>query len=206
MSNGKPPYYETVLKIQRYLYSQVDKNILTKIYDEGTKIAAFNISEADFPNLTFITNNPTYNEDPIGLISIDVYLIQNGVLSQVPVQIDGLFEIINGIMHDADSAAFINGSSTNQPFINGIGLGGDTIGETVDNLSQYSPYSPVTVGIPKIFTIKLYGATRSPLPGMGAALGTGANSVVGNGGAPVVYSPAATGSNNNPTASSWTFS
>jgi len=160
MSNGKPTYSETILKIQRYLFSQVNKSILTNIYDYGTKIAAFNISEADFPNLKFLTNNPTYNEDPIGLISIDVYLIQNGVLSQVPVQIDGLFEIINGTMQDANSAAFINGSSTNQPFINGIGLGGDTIGETVDNLSRYSPYSPDTHGIRKVFAIKLYGAAN----------------------------------------------
>jgi hypothetical protein len=75
-----------------------------------------------------------------------VYLIQDGVLSQVPVQINGLFEIINQAMQDADSAAFINGTSTNQPFINGIGLGGDTIGQTVNNLSRYSPLEVCTAG------------------------------------------------------------
>jgi hypothetical protein len=164
MSNGKPTYSETILKIQRYLFSQVNKSILTNIYDKGTKISAFNISEKDFPFLKFLTNNPTFNEDPLGLISIDVYLIQDGVLSQVPVQINGLFEIINQAMQDADSAAFINGTSTNQPFINGIGLGGDTIGQTVNNLSRYSPYSPDTNGIPKVFAIKMYGLVNPNLP------------------------------------------
>ena len=150
-------YPESILLNQRYLLHKVNKNIIVNIPPEGTSLEAFNIREADFVNLKFMTSKQDYKEDPVGLISVEVFLVQNGVLSQFPVEITGLTEIVRKQMQDADSEAFINGTTTYTPFLGGIGLGGDPVGTVVDNLSRYSLYSPDTHNIEKVYKLRLFG-------------------------------------------------
>jgi hypothetical protein len=146
MSNGK----STVLALQSSLYKNTNPAIILSINKEQTAITASNVTEEDFPFLTFITNNPSFGSSYMFLLDIQVYL--NNEL--FPTEIFGLYPIVAEQIAASDTGAFIVGQRSHKPFINGF-QGGLTIGGLIDTLSSLSVSTPDTYGQVKKFVLVL---------------------------------------------------
>ena len=143
-----PSGRSTVLAIEQALMKRVNPDIYTMISDDETTLIAGDITESDFPNLEFVTNNPTFNNSYVFLKDIEVYLGDQ----KFPTDILGLLPIVQQRMENSDSLAFIDGYKSNKPFINGFENGID-IGTLVDTLSSLSVNTPHTYGITKTFKL-----------------------------------------------------
>ena len=144
----------TILAILNVLLKSVDQNIITSISDDQTTITASNITEANFPNLILITNNPSYNNSYVYLSNISVYLDNN----LFPTEIHGLFPIVQEAVQIGDSLGFVQQNTINLPFINGFKNNpsdstGLTIGQLIDALSLLNISLPDTYGKVKKFTL-----------------------------------------------------
>lgn len=126
----------TLLTLQESLFKRINPNIITNI--TGNLIIVENITEQDFPNLIFVTNNPSFSNEQLSLFDIKVYL-ENNIQ---PTIIYGLLPIIQQRLYYEQSIAYALNKSTYIPFING--LKGGTIGITIDKLSNLSLYTPDT--------------------------------------------------------------
>lgn len=126
----------TLLTLQESLFKRVNPNIITNII--GNLIIAENITEQDFPNLIFVTNNPTFSNEQLSLFDIKVYL-ENNIQ---PTIIYGLLPIVQQTLYNEESKAYSLKETTYTPFINGFK--GGSIGITIDKLSNLSLYTPDT--------------------------------------------------------------
>lgn len=126
----------TLLTLQESVFKRINPNIITNI--TGNLIIVENITEQDFPNLIFVTNNPSFSNEQLSLFDIKVYL-ENNIQ---PTIIYGLLPIVEQRLYYEQSIAYALNKSTYTPFING--LKGGTIGVTIDKLSNLSLYTPDT--------------------------------------------------------------
>ena len=136
----------TILAIQASLLKRIDPDINVNIYDE-TLLVASRISEAVFKELSFVTNNPSFNNSYMYVSDIKVYV--NNVEE---VQIYGLLPIVQQRVENSDSLAFTENKTTHKPFLIGF-QDGKTVGEVVDTLSSLSRNTPDTYGMMKTFTL-----------------------------------------------------
>ena len=143
MPSGK----STILSIQESLLKKVNSNIIINIKNNTLLIAA-NVSEDDFKNLIFVTNNPSFTNSYMFLTNIEVYLDNN--LEQT--EIYGLLPIVSQQIGQSDCSAYIDAKRTHQPFINGF-QDGITIGQLIDKLSSLSINTPDTNNKVKKFTL-----------------------------------------------------
>lgn len=126
----------TLLTLQESEFKRINPNIITNI--TGNLIIAENITEQDFPNLIFVTNNPSFSNEQLRLFDIKVYL-ENNIQ---PTIIYGLLPIVEQRLYYEQSIAYSLNKNTYIPFINGFK--GGTIGVTIDKLSNLSLYTPDT--------------------------------------------------------------
>ena len=126
----------TLLTLQESEFKRINPNIITNI--TTNLIIAENITEQDFPNLIFVTNNPSFSNEQLSLFDIKVYL-ENNIQ---PTIIYGLLPIVEQRLYYEQSIAYSLNKNTYTPFING--LKGGTIGVTIDKLSNLSLYTPDT--------------------------------------------------------------
>lgn len=138
----------TILQMQIALLKRLDPSISIKMLDDGITIVASNISEAIFPKLEFVTNNPGYSNGYLELTNIEVFLKNE----RYPTSIYGLFPIVQQRIANSDADAFIRDHRSHEPFINGF-QEGRPIGAVVDILSNLSRNTPDTFGIIKTFTL-----------------------------------------------------
>ena len=145
MPSGK----STVLSIQQALIKRLNSDIYTLISEDQTTLIAADVSESDFMNLEFVTNNPSFNNSYMYLADIEVYLGEQNY----PTEIYGLLPIVQQRIENSDALAFIDGLRSCHPFINGFQNGID-VGTLVDTLASMSSNTPDTYGVVKHF--KLY--------------------------------------------------
>jgi hypothetical protein len=138
------------LSLQKALFQQVNPRIFVEISKDQTTLTAQGITEKDFPNLRFVTNNITNIEGYMYLKDFLVYLENDNY----PTQIYGLNDIVNTRMVNNDAIAYLNGDRSHQPFKDGF-QDGIVIGTLIDTLSKLSRYTPDTSNIPKTFTMVL---------------------------------------------------
>ncbi len=139
----------TILAIQASLLKKVNPNIIINIVNNDTLLIAADVSEDDFANLIFITNNPSFGNSYMYLSNIEVYLDNN--LEHT--EIYGLLPIVSQQVAQSDATAYINAARTHQPFIDGFQRG-ITISQLIDRLSSLSVNTPDTRG--KVKRFKLY--------------------------------------------------
>jgi hypothetical protein len=144
MPSGK----STILSIQESLLKKVNPNIIINIINDETLLVAANITEDDFKNLIFITNNPSFDNSYMFLSNIAVFLDNN--LEQT--EIYGLLPIVSQQIGQSDCTAYIDAKRTHQPFINGF-QNGITIGQLIDKLANLSVNTPDTNNKVKKFTL-----------------------------------------------------
>ena len=144
MPSGK----STILSIQESLLKKVNPNIIINIINDETLLVAANVTEDDFKNLIFITNNPSFLNSYMFLSNIEVFLDNN--LEQT--EIYGLLPIVSQQIGQSDCTAYIDAKRTHQPFINGF-QNGITIGQLIDKLANLSVNTPDTNNKVKKFTL-----------------------------------------------------
>ena len=144
MPSGK----STILSIQESLLKKVNSNIIINIINDETLLVAANVTEDDFKNLIFITNNPSFDNSYMFLSNIAVFLDNN--LEQT--EIYGLLPIVSQQIGQSDCTAYIDAKRTHQPFINGF-QNGITIGQLIDKLANLSVNTPDTNNKTKKFTL-----------------------------------------------------
>ena len=144
MPSGK----STILSIQESLLKKVNPNIIINIINDETLLVAANVTEDDFKNLIFITNNPSFLNSYMFLSNIEVFLDNN--LEHT--EIYGLLPIVSQQIGQSDCTAYIDAKRTHQPFINGF-QNGITIGQLIDKLANLSVNTPDTNNKTKKFTL-----------------------------------------------------
>ena len=144
MPSGK----STILSIQESLFKKVNPNIIINIINNETLLVAANVTEEDFKNLIFITNNPSFLNSYMYLSNIEVFLDNN--LEHT--EIYGLLPIVYQQIGQSDCTAYIDAKRTHQPFINGF-QDGITIGQLIDKLASLSVNTPDTNNKVKKFTL-----------------------------------------------------
>jgi len=147
-----------VLVSQSKLFKFINPNIATEIVDKddnsGKLLIARNVSEADIPNLVFITNSPQY-KTYMSFTDILCFLSPNNIPQLNSLPIYGLKQNVKARIERSDTEGFISNHTTHKPFAAGFGENGLSIGELIDNLTSLSRDLPDTYGIPKTFTILL---------------------------------------------------
>ena len=144
MPSGK----STILSIQGSLLKKVNPNIIINVINDETLLIAANVTEDDFKNLIFVTNNPSFDNSYMYLTNIEVYLDNN--LEKT--EIYGLLPIVSQRIGQSDCSAYIDAKRTHQPFIDGF-QDGISIGQLINELSNLSVNTPDTYGKSKKFTL-----------------------------------------------------
>ena len=160
MPSGK----STILSIQGSLLKKVNPNIIINVINDETLLIAANVTEDDFKNLIFVTNNPSFDNSYMYLTNIEVYLDNN--LEQT--EIYGLLPIVSQQIGQSDCSAYIDAKRTHQPFIDGF-QGGISIGQLINELSNLSVNTPDTYGKSKKFTLYIDPKNSSNPPPKGGS-------------------------------------
>jgi hypothetical protein len=141
-------------KLFKFINPNISTEIINKVDDSGRQfLIARNISEADIPNLLFITNNPKF-KTYMTFTEIQCFLSPNNIPQLDNIPIYGLNEFVKARLERSDTEGFASNQPTHKPFINGF-KNGISIGELIDKLTTLSRDLPDTYGIPKTFTIIL---------------------------------------------------
>jgi len=136
----------TLLMQQKALFNLLGNNINVNMSNSNTLVAS-NISEEEMINLQIVTNY-AFNGAVLHFDKIEVYL--EGDLD--PVNVYGLYDILNEQIQVLDTIAFINKENVYQPFKNGF-QNGITVNELCDQLSELCVYSRDTTDIVKTYTM-----------------------------------------------------
>jgi hypothetical protein len=129
-----------LVSFQAGLFKKVTPNIIVRT--NGLALVASNIDAEAFQFLEFIVNNPSFNDAPLRLAKINVFLND----SIQPTFIPGLFEIIVSSMNLSSLNAFVGKEIIYRPFIEGIGKQKLSILELINRLSQLSSFTPDILG------------------------------------------------------------
>ena len=160
MPSGK----STILSIQGSLLKKVNPNIIINVINDETLLIAANVTEDDFKNLIFVTNNPSFDNSYMYLTNIEVYLDNN--LEKT--EIYGLLPIVSQRIGQSDCSAYIDAKRTHQPFIDGF-QDGISIGQLINELSNLSVNTPDTYGKSKKFTLYIDPKNSSNPPPKGGS-------------------------------------
>jgi hypothetical protein len=138
----------TQAKLVQQNTPQVKTNIIYLEKDRRI-LKLSNISESDLLNLKFLTNTDK-NNNYLYLEKAKVYLNYENE----PFEIPGLSDMLNEVLQNSDTKAFLNDEKTHTPYTS-ESFNGLTLGEFIDSLTDKLPFLQKTEGIHKIFTILL---------------------------------------------------
>ena len=115
----------------------------------GNQVFVSNVSEFALQLMQFPTNNPSFNNPPILLKEIQVFLNHD----LVPTPIFGLHEFLNETYTLSDTAAYTAGEAIHNPFHYGCFKQNTSVGDLCDTLSSLSKTTPSTSFTPKTYTL-----------------------------------------------------